>query len=173
MLRYLAIEIFPVIILVSLFSVNEHSNTVGRLTSKSDVYSFGVVLLELLSGQRAVDKNRPNGEHNLIEWARPYLSNKHRIYRVLDTRLEGQYPLGGAQRAAALAVQCLSTDASYRPTMDEAVTAIEQIQDMKGTVKSPQNAHRHAIAGHGTRRGSKEEVGMKMMPYPRPSASPL
>ncbi|KAI5016786.1 hypothetical protein ZWY2020_014005 [Hordeum vulgare] len=39
----------------------------GHLTTKSDVYSFGVVLLEMLSGRRAVDKNRPTGEHNLDE----------------------------------------------------------------------------------------------------------
>lgn len=63
----------------------------GHLTSKSDVYSFGVVLLEMLSGRRALDKNRPSGEHNLVEWARPYLSNKRRIFRILDARLGGQY----------------------------------------------------------------------------------
>ncbi|KAL1330757.1 hypothetical protein AAHE18_12G133100 [Arachis hypogaea] len=65
----------------------------GHLTSKSDVYSFGVVLLEMLSGRRAIDKNRPSGEHNLVEWAKPYLSNKRRVFRVMDTRLEGQYSL--------------------------------------------------------------------------------
>ncbi|KAK1322512.1 hypothetical protein QJS10_CPA03g01635 [Acorus calamus] len=70
----------------------------GHLTAKSDVYSFGVVLLEMLSGRRAVDKNRPSGEHNLVEWARPYLNNKRKIFRILDTRLEGQYSLNGAQK---------------------------------------------------------------------------
>ncbi|KAI5021058.1 hypothetical protein ZWY2020_054468 [Hordeum vulgare] len=32
----------------------------------------------------AVDKNRPTSEHNLVEWARPYLMSKRRIFRVLD-----------------------------------------------------------------------------------------
>ncbi|CAL9130813.1 unnamed protein product [Musa textilis] len=63
----------------------------GHLTAKSDVYSFGVVLLEMLSGRRAVDKNRPHGEHNLVEWARPYLTHKRKIFRIIDNRLEGQY----------------------------------------------------------------------------------
>ncbi|KAG0466562.1 hypothetical protein HPP92_018142 [Vanilla planifolia] len=52
----------------------------GHLTAKSDIYSFGVVLLEMLSGRRALDKNRPSGEHNLVEWAKPYLTNKRRIF---------------------------------------------------------------------------------------------
>ncbi|KAL9992605.1 putative protein kinase RLK-Pelle-RLCK-VIIa-2 family [Helianthus debilis subsp. tardiflorus] len=41
----------------------------GHLTSKSDVYSFVVVLLEMITGRRSMDKNQPNGKHNLVEWA--------------------------------------------------------------------------------------------------------
>lgn len=104
---------------------------VGHLTAKSDVYSFGVVLLEMLSGRRALDKNRPNGEHNLVEWARPYMRSKRRIFRILDPRLGGQYSLARAQKAAALAMHCLSVESRLRPTMDEVVTALEQLQDSK------------------------------------------
>ncbi|XP_045792068.1 translocon-associated protein subunit alpha-like [Trifolium pratense] len=39
----------------------------GHLTTKSDVYSYGVVLLEMLYGKRAVDKNIPSRQHNLVE----------------------------------------------------------------------------------------------------------
>lgn len=150
----------------------------GHLTTKSDVYSFGVVLLELLSGRRAVDKNRPNGEHNLVEWARPYLSSKRKIFRILDTRLEGQYSLGGAQKAAALAIQCLSIEAKHRPTMDEVVTVLEQLQDSKDNARnSPLDqkpiAQRIDSAGQGTRRRSMEEASSRKVSYPRPSASPL
>ncbi|XP_019706369.1 receptor-like cytoplasmic kinase 176 isoform X2 [Elaeis guineensis] len=148
----------------------------GHLTAKSDVYSFGVVLLEMLSGRRAVDKNRPPGEHNLVEWARPYLASKRKIFRILDTRLGGQYSLGGAQKAAGIAVQCLSAEAKYRPNMDEVVSALEQLQDAKDAGKNPQterklssqssNAQRH-------HRRSSEEAGNRKGAYPRPSASPL
>ncbi|KAJ8476210.1 hypothetical protein OPV22_019937 [Ensete ventricosum] len=68
----------------------------GRLSVKSDVYSFGVVLLELLSGRRAVDKTKMGIEQNLVEWAIPYLCDKRKLYRIMDTRLEGQYPKKGA-----------------------------------------------------------------------------
>uniref|UniRef100_A0A453GWU1 Protein kinase domain-containing protein n=1 Tax=Aegilops tauschii subsp. strangulata TaxID=200361 RepID=A0A453GWU1_AEGTS len=103
----------------------------GHLTAKSDVYSFGVVLLEMLSGRRALDKNRPSGEHNLVEWARPYLTSKRRVFHILDARLGGQYSLAGAQKTAALAMRCLSGDARARPGMAEVVTALEQLQDAK------------------------------------------
>ncbi|KAL1823859.1 probable serine/threonine-protein kinase PBL10 [Daucus carota subsp. sativus] len=109
------------------YAAPEYMST-GHLNAKSDVYSFGVVLLEIISGKKAIDKNRPTGEHSLVEWAKPYLTNKRRIFRVIDTRLEGQYSLDHAQRAANLAVQCLCMEPRTRPNMDEVVTALEQLQ---------------------------------------------
>lgn len=152
----------------------------GHLTAKSDVYSFGVVLLEMLSGRRAIDKNRPSGEHNLVEWAKPYLSNKRRSFRVMDTRIEGQYSPSRAQRAAALAFQCLSVDAKFRPNMDEVVRALEQLQDSKDALKSA-NKKDHCVQGpsHSHPKGFpaslKDGAGDKPLKtaYPRPSASPL
>lgn len=117
------------------YAAPEYLST-GHLTTKSDVYSFGVVLLEMLSGRRAVDKNRPSGEHNLVEWAKPYLTSKRKIFRVIDTRLEGQYSLDRAQKAAMLALQCLLTEPRARPNMDGVVTALEQICEPKDKLRS-------------------------------------
>ncbi|KAJ6837033.1 putative serine/threonine-protein kinase PBL9 isoform X2 [Iris pallida] len=122
----------------------------GHLTAKSDVYSFGVVLLEMLSGRRAVDKNRPNGEHNLVEWARPYLANKRKIFRVLDTRLEGQYSQVGAQKAAVLALQCLAAEAKYRPTMDEVVKTLGELQDRKDPTTNHQAEQKASAQSYGS-----------------------
>ncbi|KAI4356480.1 hypothetical protein L6164_000502 [Bauhinia variegata] len=158
------------------YAAPEYIST-GHLTHKSDVYSFGVVLLELLSGRRAIDKNRPTGEHNLVEWAKPYLSNKRRVFRVIDGRLEGQYALSKAQRAASLAYQCLSMEPKFRPSMDEVVKALEQLQDSKDTQRSAD--HRNHRSGHSHpnnmpahRRGGVEGAPTKTT-YPRPSASLL
>ncbi|KAF5207905.1 kinase [Thalictrum thalictroides] len=103
----------------------------GHLTARSDVFNFGVVLLEMLSGRRAIDMNRPPGEHNLVDWAKPYLNHKHKIFRVLDSRLEGQYSLAAAQKAVNLAFHCLSMEAKFRPNMDEVVKELEELQDSK------------------------------------------
>lgn len=100
----------------------------GHVSAKSDVFSFGVVLLELLSGRRAVDKNRPSGQHNLVEWAKPYMANKRKLLRVLDNRLEGQYDIDEAFKVATLSLQCLATESKFRPNMHEVVTELEQLQ---------------------------------------------
>ncbi|XP_016198411.1 probable serine/threonine-protein kinase PBL11 isoform X1 [Arachis ipaensis] len=151
----------------------------GHLTSKSDVYSFGVVLLEMISGRKAIDKNQPTGEHNLVEWAKPYLSNKRRVFRVMDPRLEGQYSQSRAQAAAALAMQCLAVEPKARPNMDEVVKALEQLQESKDSHKRSTNPKEHHTRGssnlngrHAPGKGSADAPKMASA-YPRPSVSLL
>ncbi|KAH6828546.1 Protein kinase superfamily protein [Perilla frutescens var. hirtella] len=103
------------------------------MTAASDVYSFGVVLLELLTGRKSFDKSRPSREHNLVEWARPLLKNPRKLSRMMDPRLEGQYSETGAQKAAALAYQCLSHRPKPRPTMSEVIKILEPLTDMNDT----------------------------------------
>ncbi|KAK9050982.1 hypothetical protein SSX86_027607 [Deinandra increscens subsp. villosa] len=103
----------------------------GHLSSKSDVYSFGVVLLEMLTGRRSMDKKRPNGEHNLVEWARPHLGERRRFYRLIDPRLEGHFSIKGAQKAAQLAARCLSRDPKARPLMSEVVECLKPLPALK------------------------------------------
>eukprot|EP00262_Sarcandra_glabra_P008400 TRINITY_DN2191_c0_g2_i3.p1 TRINITY_DN2191_c0_g2~~TRINITY_DN2191_c0_g2_i3.p1 ORF type:complete len:478 (+),score=78.37 TRINITY_DN2191_c0_g2_i3:787-2220(+) len=108
----------------------------GHLTSRSDVYSFGVVLLEILTGRRSMDKKRPNGEHNLVEWARPHLGERRRFYRLIDPRLEGRFSIKGAQKAAQLAHHCLSRDPKARPLMSEVVEALKPLLNLKDMASS-------------------------------------
>ncbi|KAM1148804.1 hypothetical protein ACFX15_028890 [Malus domestica] len=160
----------------------------GHLTAKSDIYSFGVVLLEMLSGRRAVDKNRPSGEHNLVEWAKPFLINKRKVFRIIDNRLEGQYSMDGAHKAATLAARCLSTESKLRPNMDEVVKTLEQLPDYNpngGTQSNGQRMRRRsaddaskakraaaaaAAAADAIKAANKAR---NTVAYPRPSASPL
>ncbi|CAK9172205.1 unnamed protein product [Ilex paraguariensis] len=108
----------------------------GHLTSKSDVYSFGVVLLEMLTGRRSMDKNRPNGEHNLVEWARQHLGERRKFYRLIDPRLEGHFSIKGAQKAAQLAARCLSRDSKARPLMSEVVEVLKPLPSLKDMASS-------------------------------------
>ncbi|WJZ81058.1 hypothetical protein VitviT2T_000919 [Vitis vinifera] len=141
----------------------------GRLTAKSDVYSFGVVLLELLSGRRAVDKTKIGVEQNLVDWAKPYLGDKRRLFRIMDTKLEGQYPQKGAFMAATLALQCLNTEAKVRPRMSEVLATLEQIQ-------SPKNAAKHIQSEQHTVSIPVQKSPLRQQHSPlnlTPRASPL
>ncbi|KAK6261608.1 hypothetical protein QUC31_007424 [Theobroma cacao] len=108
----------------------------GRLTARCDVYSFGVVLLELLSGRRAVDTTKIGVEENLVDWAKPYLSDRRKLFRIMDIKLQGQYPQRAAYTVALLALQCIS-EAKVRPRMADVLSALEQLP----TLSSPRVVH--------------------------------
>lgn len=164
------------------FSVSNVRATVfsvpGHLTARSDVYSFGVVLLEMLCGRRVIDKNRPSGQHNLIEWARPFLLSKRKIFHIMDARIQGQYSVAGAVKAASIAVKCLSPEPKSRPLMNEVVRALEQLKESEETVVgigTQQNVVRGLSAGPKYRRRSANDIydGKSSASYARPSYVPV
>ncbi|KAL5981016.1 putative serine/threonine-protein kinase pbl3 [Asimina triloba] len=141
----------------------------GRLSAKSDVYSFGVVLLELLSGRRSLDKTKIGTEQNLVDWAKPYLGEKRKLFRIMDTRLEGQYPKKAAHTAAGIALQCLSSDAKARPRMSEVLATLEQLQTLK-------NENRHSQKEQQVASHRIQKSPMRHAPSPlhiTPGGSPL
>lgn len=103
----------------------------------SDVFSFGVFLLELLTGRRAVDRSRPSREQNLVAWGRHLLKDHHKLEKIIDPRLEGQYSNEGAKKLAALAYQCLSHHPKCRPSMASVVKDLEAVLDMKEFLTEP------------------------------------
>lgn len=151
--------------------------SLGHLTSKSDVYSFGVVLLEMLTGRRSMDKNRPTGEQNLVEWARPHLGERRRFYRLLDPRLEGRFSIKGAQKALQLAAHCLTRDQKARPLMSEVVEALKPLPDMKDMASSSSyfqalQADR-AGSSANARNSSRMQIGLSRNGQPLRSLSVL
>jgi hypothetical protein len=102
------------------------------------VYSYGVVLLELLTGRRVVDKSsESNRGKNLVEWARPMLRDQKKLHRIIDCRLEGQYPTKGALKVAMLAFKCLSHHPNPRPFMSDVVKVLEPLQDFDDVFIGP------------------------------------
>ncbi|KAK8681514.1 hypothetical protein V6N13_053916 [Hibiscus sabdariffa] len=99
----------------------------GHLYVKSDVYGFGVVLLEMLTGRRALDTNRPSGEHNLVEWTKYSLTEKRKLKRIMDPRLEQEYPIKAALQTGVLILKCLESDPRNRPSMEEVLETLQEI----------------------------------------------
>ncbi|CAK8561924.1 unnamed protein product [Lathyrus sativus] len=109
----------------------------GHLYVKSDVYGFGVVLLEILTAMRAMDTKRPSGQQNLVEWVKPFLSNKKKLKGIMDGRIEGQYSQKAAIQAAALSLKCLEGDPKQRPSMKDVLESLEAIEAFKSSPRNP------------------------------------
>lgn len=122
---------------------------------RSDVYGFGVVLLELLTGLRAVDPNRPSAQQNLVEWAKPVLQKK-KIQKMMDPRLEQKYPLLAVVKTAGLILRCLEADPKNRPSMDEVLRELEIVRTIRDEPKEERRKRRsgsdrnNRINGYGS-----------------------
>lgn len=105
----------------------EYAET-GQITDKADVYAFGVVLLELLSGRKAIEHNRPRKQVSLVEWARPLLASYDKE-SLLDPRLKGQYNEYELQCMMHAATQCIKKDPSRRPRMNQVLRMLNPPQE--------------------------------------------
>ncbi|RDX90487.1 putative serine/threonine-protein kinase PBL19, partial [Mucuna pruriens] len=118
----------------------------GHLKVQSDIWSFGVVLYEILTGRRALNRNRPIGEQKLIEWVKNYPAGSSRFSTIIDPRLKNQYSLGAARKIAKLADNCLKKSPEDRPSMSQIVESLKQaLQDSE-----TKNTH-HNITSKSTR----------------------
>ncbi|XP_059286663.1 inactive protein kinase SELMODRAFT_444075-like isoform X1 [Lycium ferocissimum] len=96
----------------------------GQITEKADVYSFGVVLVELVTGRKAVDLNRPKGEQCLTEWARPLLE-ECAVDELIDARIGSsckEHEVHCMLHAASL---CIRQDPEARPRMSQVLRILE------------------------------------------------
>ncbi|KAF3778703.1 Proline-rich receptor-like protein kinase [Nymphaea thermarum] len=96
----------------------------GQITEKADVYSFGVVLIELVTGRKAVDLNRPKGQQCLTEWARPLLE-ECAIEELVDPRLGSSYSEPEVFCMLHAALLCIRRDPHSRPRMSQVLRILE------------------------------------------------
>nr|XP_043626860.1 wall-associated receptor kinase 2-like [Erigeron canadensis] len=98
----------------------------SQLTDKSDVYSFGVVLVELVTGQKALNFDRPEEERSL---AKHFLSSLKdgKLFQVLDEHLQLKELPNEIIQVSRIAERCLRVKGDERPTMKEVATELEGI----------------------------------------------
>ncbi|OMO66299.1 hypothetical protein COLO4_30643 [Corchorus olitorius] len=108
----------------------------GQITEKADVYSFGVVLIELVTGRKAVDLNRPKGQQCLTEWARPLLE-EYAIDELVDPRLEDRYSEQEVYCMLHAASLCIRRDPHSRPRMSQVLRILEGDMLMDSNYASP------------------------------------
>ncbi|KAK1426189.1 hypothetical protein QVD17_14858 [Tagetes erecta] len=94
---------------------------------KCEIYSFGVVLLELLTGMKVFDRNRPEGTQNLVKWATPLLTREVNLEIVLDKQIQvNNHPPKGAFMLARLVSYCLEPTQCKRPSMEYILQVLRQ-----------------------------------------------
>ncbi|GAB2222249.1 hypothetical protein Drorol1_Dr00013455 [Drosera rotundifolia] len=117
----------------------------SNITEKADMYAFGVVLVELITGQKAVDLTSPRGEQCLSKWARPLLE-QCAVEELIDPRLGNQYAEQEVYRVMYTASMCIQPDPSSRLRMSQV------LQILEGNVLID-SRHKNSPARDGSRSG--------------------
>ncbi|XP_074585500.1 putative serine/threonine-protein kinase PBL7 [Curcuma longa] len=133
----------------------------GKLSDKTDVYAFGVVLLELITGQKAIDRARPQGEENLVLLANPLLQQGAvAAEKLIDPKLKpGSYRPSEMNRMFLAATACLSSQETARPSIIDVIRML-QGEDAHSDWSSFM-ANGCLAAGYGVQ--SDETMGMNEM----------
>ncbi|EES00508.1 hypothetical protein BDA96_03G122700 [Sorghum bicolor] len=129
----------------------------GQLTVKSDIYSFGVVFLELITGRRPQDSDRPPEEQDLVAWARPLFKDQKKFPKMADPLLQGHFPRRGLYQALAIAAMCLQEKAKNRPPIREVAAALSYLASQ--TYDRNNTAPRRNRAGASTSRVLDDQIG--------------
>ncbi|KAK8671634.1 hypothetical protein V6N13_038224 [Hibiscus sabdariffa] len=105
----------------------------GHLTRKSDVYSFGVLLLEIVSGQTAIDFDLQVGEFFLVQKAwEMYKSNK--LVQLVDPALNKTgFSEREVDRFLRVGLICVQQKCGLRPYMSTAIKMMHGEVDVRNS----------------------------------------
>ncbi|XP_048439210.1 BRASSINOSTEROID INSENSITIVE 1-associated receptor kinase 1-like [Pyrus x bretschneideri] len=102
----------------------EHFST-GVSSEKTDVYGYGVLLLELITGQRAVNPQvASDDDFMLVDWVKRLLKNR-RLERLVDADLNGNYIDDQVEQLIQVALLCTQGSPGERPKMSKVVRMLE------------------------------------------------
>ncbi|KAI3768816.1 hypothetical protein L2E82_19651 [Cichorium intybus] len=112
-----------------------------RFSEKSDVYSFGVFLLELVSGQEAVELVSSDSNQNLVEWVQNQ-QEQGRMSSVIDPRIGNSFTTEGMEEYIGLIIRCVEVSSERRPGMSYVVMELDRILEKEMSLTT--------IMGEGT-----------------------
>ncbi|ESW25537.1 hypothetical protein PHAVU_003G044400 [Phaseolus vulgaris] len=97
----------------------------GQSSEKTDVFGFGILLLELISGQRALEFGKAaNQKGAMLDWVKKIHQEK-KIDLLVDKDLKNHYDRIELDEIVQVALLCTQYLPSHRPKMSEVVRMLE------------------------------------------------
>ncbi|XP_074573176.1 LRR receptor kinase SERK2 [Curcuma longa] len=98
----------------------------GKSSERTDVFGYGIMLLELVTGQRAIDFSRLEEEDDvlLLDHVKK-LQREKRLADIVDRNLNNEYDGHEVEMMIQVALLCTQASPEDRPTMSEVVRMLE------------------------------------------------
>ncbi|XP_059308461.1 protein NSP-INTERACTING KINASE 3 [Lycium ferocissimum] len=97
----------------------------GQSSEKTDVFGFGILLLELITGQKAVDFGRgANQKGVMLDWVKK-LHVEKKLNLMVDKDLRNDFDRIELEEMVQVALLCTQFNPTYRPKMSEVLRMLE------------------------------------------------
>ncbi|KAL3646993.1 hypothetical protein CASFOL_009165 [Castilleja foliolosa] len=98
----------------------------GKSSEKTDVFGYGIMLLEIVTGQRAIDFSRLEEEDDvlLLDHVKK-LQREKRLDAIVDRNLNREYNIQEVEMMIQVALLCTQSSPDDRPAMSEVVRMLE------------------------------------------------
>ncbi|KAK8669639.1 hypothetical protein V6N13_107064 [Hibiscus sabdariffa] len=97
----------------------------GQSSDKTDVFGFGILLLELITGQRALEFGKAaNQKGAILDWVRKIHQEK-KLEVLVDKDLKNNYDRIELEEMVQVALLCTQYLPGHRPKMSEVVRMLE------------------------------------------------
>ncbi|KAK6242115.1 hypothetical protein SCA6_007504 [Theobroma cacao] len=97
----------------------------GQSSEKTDVFGFGILLLELITGQKALDFGRAaNQKGVMLDWVKK-LHQEGKLSLLVDKDLKGNFDRIELEEMVQVALLCTQFNPSHRPRMSEVLRMLE------------------------------------------------
>ncbi|TMW88002.1 hypothetical protein EJD97_019136 [Solanum chilense] len=97
----------------------------GQSSDKTDVFGFGILLLELITGERALEFGKAaNQKGAMLDWVRKIQQEK-RLDMLVDKDMKNEYDTIELEEMVQVALLCTQYHPSHRPKMSEVVRMLE------------------------------------------------
>nr|GLL38572.1 probable LRR receptor-like serine/threonine-protein kinase At5g10290 isoform X1 [Ipomoea trifida] len=98
----------------------------GKSSERTDVFGYGIMLLELVTGQRAIDFSRLEEEDDvlLLDHVKK-LQREKRLHAIVDRNLNKNYNIVEVEMMIQVALLCTQASPEERPAMSVVVRMLE------------------------------------------------